>query len=392
MTNNSEIDDDDELDDASNTISGDNFDGSGAADSFDTDEDDDENGDYTSNIPKQNHTKYPQFFIKCVKDSVVRSLASTLFQQFLDLVQPSLQTYAKNVYTKNSIIIRPKLRPFSVPSRPPSQTRSSASVIPSNPSIQQHQTTMTPLPSRSTAESDRKLTSLLSVVSLSHSKTTPITTASLSPRKSQVLAPYLTSTNDRSSTSALIEKRHHHHHQQQQQQQRQISLIGTAIASHSLQFSLSTPQSSQSQMRQNLSTRRQYSATPNNFNIQHAESATYLPPVSIERGIGNDQLITNGSNTITAAMIGSSPLVTRAVSSRSNGSNILSAAKIRAHTNVTKLQRVSRSTVIPSNKDFNNSRSTSPARSTLTTTTISPAILKATAIKRTHQQQQQKNL
>jgi hypothetical protein len=251
-----------------------------------------------------------------------------------------------------------------------------------NTSLQQHQMMITSSPFRATPEPNIKLNSLLRVTPLRITNPIPITTVATSPRKSQVLAPLAPAppppppppTIERTSTSLALEKRN----------QQQITLIGTAVSNLPIQLTLSTPQPSQTQMRQTPSTWRYRSATTMNSNIQNLEPITRLPPITIERLTSSDQLMINRSNTISAAIVESIPPATRAVSGASTGSNLSSTTKLRTLTNVGKLQRPTRTITISSNKDLNNSLSTSPTRSITATT------LKATAITRSQQQQQQK--
>jgi hypothetical protein len=386
LTNNSDIDnDDDDLDDAdaTNTVFGDRFSGAGA-DSFDTDEDDDENGDYPSGLSKRDRSKHPQFLIKCLKDSIISSLASSLLEQFLAEQQPLLQRYAKYVCVKNVIVLRPKLRPYSLPPRSLSQNRFSlplGSSITSTNNLLQQQMMITSLPFRATPEPNMKLTSLLRVTPLRTTNSVSITTVATSPRKSQPSAPPPPAI-ERIPTSFSIERR---------SQQQQISLIGTAVVNLPFQLASSTPQPSQTQPRQTPSIGRYRSATTINTNTQNTEPITRLPPITIERLISSDQLMINRSNTITAAIIESIPPATRAVSGTSTGSNLSSNMKLRTLSNAGKLQRTSRSITISSNnsnKDLNNSSSTSPVRS-ITTTNIPSSSFKTTAVTRTHHQQQQ---
>jgi hypothetical protein len=388
LTNNSDLDDtEDDLDDAdaTNTLLGDRFSG-GGADSFDTDEDDDENGDCSSDISTRDRRKHPQFLIKCLKDSIINSLASSLLQQFLNRQQPLLQRYAKHVCAKNSIKLRPKLRPSSLPPRSLSQNRLSLQIGASMTStFQQHQIMITSLPFRSTPEPNIKLNSLLRVTPIRITNSVPITTASASPRKSQtqIPPPPPPPSTERMSTSSAIEKRN----------QQQISLIGTAVTNLPLQLTLSTPQpSSQTQMRQTPSMWRYRSATTITSNTQNFEPITRLPPITIERLISSDQLMINRSNTITAAIVESIPQPIRAVSGTSTGSNFSATAKLRTLTALGKLQRTSRPISISSNKDLNNSSSTSPARSI--TAAIPSTTLRTTAASRTlhhhHPQQHHK--
>ncbi len=231
---------------------------------------------------------------------------------------------------------------------------------------------------RGTPEINIELNDLLRVTPLRIINPIPITTGSTSPRKSQIQVPPPQLPIERTSTSLANEKRN----------QQQISLIGTAVSNLPIQVSLSTPQPSQTQTRQTLSTWRYRSATTTNSNIQNLEPITRLPPITNERVFSNDQLMINRSNTITAAIVESNPQATRAVSGASTGSNFSSIAKLRTLTNVGKLQRSSRAITISSNKDLNNSLTGSPTRS-ITTTTIPTTILKTTAVTRANQQQQQ---
>ncbi|CAF0744278.1 unnamed protein product [Rotaria sp. Silwood1] len=387
LSDDSDLDNHNEFDDAytTSTILGDHFSTSGA-DSFDTDDIDDENGNYSLAISKRNRTKYTPSSIKCVKDSIINSLALSILQRFLTDEQPLLQCYIKNVVANNSIRIRTEPRPSSLPSRSSSLNRLSQPIIPTNFSLQQNPTMTTSSPSRSTPEANIELACFLHIKGLhgTNSNTNHIlTTSSSSPRKPQTVASNSSTRIERTLTNLSIEKRN------QQQQQQQISLIGTAIANFPLQLISSTQKSSQSQTRQTSSTRRHYSATINNSNTQNLESITRLPPIPNEHIITNDPLMINRSNTITTAIMESIPPVTRVVSGKSTTSTFSSTTKLRTHANVGKLHRPSRSIIITSNKDINYSPSISPTRS-IATTTIPTATLKTTALMRTHQQQSQK--
>ena len=253
-----------------------------------------------------------------------------------------------------------------------------------NTSLQQHQMSITSLPFRSTPEPNVKLTSLLRVTPLRITNSVPFSTVPASPRKSQLPPPPPPPFIERTSTSLAIEKRN----------QQQISLIGTAVGNLPLQLSLSTPQSSQNQIRQTPSAWRYRSATTINSNIQNPEPITRLPPITIERLMSSEQLMNNRSNTITAAIVESIPPSTRAVSGASTGSNVSATVKVRTSAPLGKLQRASRPITISSSKDINNSSSTSSTRS-ITTTTIPSTALRTTAATRTHHhhhhhQQQQK--
>lgn len=388
ITNNSDLDDDDDdLDDATNTYQGDRFSSGANGDSFDTDEDEDENADNRSDISIRDRRRRPQFFIKCMKDSIINCLTTSLFQQFLLDRQVLIQRYARYLYARNSVKLRPKLRPSSLPPRSLSQNRLSlpiaSSIASSNISSQMpHPMLLISSPFRATPEPNMKLTSLLRVTPLRVSNSIPMPNVPASPRKSQVSVPgssAMTVSVERTSTSLAIDKRN---------QQQQISLIGTAVSNLPLPLTLSTPQPSQTPTRPIQPTWRFRSATTINSNIQNSDSVPRLPPITIERLLSSDQLMINRSNTIAAAIVESVPSATRAVSGTSTGSNLSSTTKLRTLNNTGKLQRTSRPVTISSNKDLNNSSSTSPARSITTTTT-----LKSTPITRAHpsqQQQQQK--
>ncbi|CAF2091166.1 unnamed protein product [Rotaria magnacalcarata] len=392
--NNSDLDDDD---DATNTILDDHFSGT-AADSFDTDEDDDENNDFSLGISTRDrskhrhhhlHSKHPQLLIKCMKDSIVNALASELLQQFLSDQQLRLQEYAKLICARNAIKLRPKLRPYSLPPRSLSQNRFSlptASSIAATSALLQ----IAPFPIRSTPEPGMKLTGLLRVTPLRITNSGAGSNAPTSPRKTQIPPslppppPPPPPPTERTPTSLILDKRN----------QQQISLIGISVAnppSHQLTIT-TTPQSSQSQIRQTPSTFRYRSATTVNTNIQNIESNTRLPPINIERLTSNDQLTINRSNTSTTVIVESVPPATRAVSGTSTGSNLSSTVKLRAPANMGKLQRSSRPISISSinnNKDLNNSSSTSPARS-ITAANVSSSSLKTTTVSRTQQHHHQK--
>jgi hypothetical protein len=388
LSNNSDSIDED---DASNTISDDRFSG-GAADSFDTDEDDDENNARSSDISTRDyskhhhhsHSKHPQFLIKCMKDSIVNSLATELLQRFLSDQQPILQRYAKSICARNSIKLRPKLRPYSLPPRSLSQNRYSlptASSITATSALLQ----LTTLPIRSTPEPGIKLTDLLRVTPLRITNLGSNTNPPSSPRKSQIPPslpppPPPPPTIDRPPTSLIIDKRN----------QQQISLVGTAVVNPpSSQLTImTTSQTSQNPIRQTPSAYRYRSATTMNTNIQNIEPNTRLPPINIERLASNDQLTLNRSNTMTTTMVESIP---RAVSGTSIGSNLSSTIKLRTFANMGKrtTRPVTISSISNNLKDLNNSSSSSPARS-ITAATAPSSSLRTTAATRTQQAQQQK--
>lgn len=367
VTNNSDFDDDDT--DVTRITVGDHFSGTGGGDSFDTDEDDDENGDYSVDITRSNRTKHPRYLIKSVKEAIINSLVLSLLQPFLAEQQPLIQRYAKQLCARNSVVLRQKLRPSSLPPRSLSQNRFSLPGNTSNMSAFQQQLINAQAAYRATPEPTLELKSLLRVTPLRNTNPVPSTaaTAIISPRKSQVIfAPQ----PERTSTSLAIEKRN----------PQQISLIGTAVVNLPLQLTLSTPQPSQSQTRQTPSSAWRYrSATTITSNSQNPEPITRLPPITIERLSSNDQLVISRPPEPT-------PPATRIVSGNSTGSNFSSTVKIRTLPNNGKLQRPSRPVTISSNKDLNNSSSTSPARS-ITTTNIPSTALRTTAITRSQPQQ-----
>ncbi|CAF1199410.1 unnamed protein product [Adineta steineri] len=374
LTNNSDSDDNN----ATNTMLDDHSSDAGV-DSFDTDDDDDdENNDYSADMSPQEYSKHhhkhpknPQLSIKCMKDSIIKSLATKLLQRFFSEQQNSLQRYAKHICERNSIKLRSKLRPNSLPPQSLSQSRLSY------PSATNTQLQMASTPYRSTPEPDIK--GLLMVTRLHTANSGLTTNNSTSPRKSKILSTL--PQTERVPTSLATDKRH---------QQQQISLIGTAVTnfpSSQLTTTASTPQSSQNQTRQPSSTYRYRSAT-----TTHTEPNTRLPPINIERLMNNDQTTINRSNTTTSGIVESMP---RAVSGTSIGSNPSTSVKLRIPSNFGKLQRTSRPITITSfnntNKDFNNLSSTSPTRS-ITTTTAPSSSLRTTAMARTHQQHQKRPL
>ena len=314
-----------------------------------------------------------------MKDSIINCLAMSVFQQFLLDRQILIQRYARYLYARNSIKLRPKLRPSSLPPRSLSQNRLSlpisSSIASGNLSSQlPHPMLIIPSPFRATPEPNIRLTSLLRVTPLRVSNSIPMPNVPASPRKSQVSAsgvPSLTVSIERTSTSLAIDKRN----------QQQISLIGTAVSNLPIPLTLSTPQPSQTPTRPTQPIWRYRSATTINSNIQNSDPVPRLPPITIERILSSDQLMINRSNTIAAAIVESAPPATRAVSGTSTGSNLSSTTKLRTLNNTSKLQRPSRPVTISSNKDLNNSLSTSPARSITT--------FKSTPITRAHPQQQQ---
>ena len=390
LTNNSDtLDEDDE----SNTISNGRFSGGGAPDSFDTDEDDDENNDRSSDrstrdyskrhYQSYSHGKHPQFLIKCMKDSILNSLATELLQNFLSAQQPLLQRYAKFICARNSIRLRPKLRPYSLPPRALSQNRYS---LPGGTSITATSGLLqiTTLPSRSTPEPGMKLTDLLRVTPLRITNSGSNTNPPPSPRKTQIPPslppPPPPPPNERPTTSLINDKR----------SQQQISLVGTAVVNPpSSQLAITTTsQTSQNLVRQTPSAHRYRSATTINTNTQNTEPNTRLPPINIERLISNDQLTLNRSNTTTTAMVESIP---RAVSGTSIGSNLSSTIKLRTFSNMGKraARPVTISSINTNLKDLNNSSTTSPIRS-ITATAAPSSSLRTTAASRTQQTQYQK--
>ncbi|CAF1158793.1 unnamed protein product [Adineta ricciae] len=380
LTANSDFEDD--LDDANatNTYPGDRF-SNGAHDSFDTDDDDDENGDCSSDRSPHGRAKHPQFLIKCLKDSIITTLASALLQQFFSDQQSLLQRYAKQVCAKNSVILRRKIRPTSLPPHPASQNRLSLPTGSStNYALQQYQTSITSLPFRSTPEPNVKLTSLLRVTPLRITNPTPNATAPTSPRKSQGPPLPPPPPNERAPTSLTNEKRNQTH-------QQQISLVGTAVGNLPVQLSLSTPQTSHIPTRPAPSPWRYRSATTLNSNTQNLEPITRLPPITIERLFGSEQSLNTRSNTISTSITDAIPPATRAVSGTSTGSNASIGVKPRLGATMGKLQRVPRPFTITSTKDLINSSSMSPTR-TVTTTSIASTAFRTTAIARTHHPQQ----
>lgn len=308
-----------EFDDESNTIRSEQSSRT-AIDSFDTDDDDDDNNE---------QSKHPQYLIKCLKDSIVNSLASDLIQNFLSQQQLILQKYFELLCTKNSIEIHSKSRPFSLPPRSLSQNRYS---LPSTSAFLQS----TSLPARSTPEPGLKLNDLLHVKRLRVSTTGTNSMPMNSPRKSQTQTLLAPPPTERTSTSLKL------------RQQQQISLVGTAVAN---------PPSTQNSLRRIPSAHRYRSATTISTNMQSIEPNTRLPPITIERLTSTDQFILNRSNQTTIETI------PRAVSGTSIGSNLSSTTKLRTLNQLTKAQRIHRPTTM-------NSSTISTTRST---TTISSA-------------------
>lgn len=379
-TNNFDLDDDEnELDDTDVThiTIGDRFSGAGGDDSFDTDEDDDENAEYSLDISRSNRTRHPRYLIKSFRETIIKSLASSLLQSFLIEQQSLLQRYAKSLCTKHSVVLRQKLRPSSLPPRGQPQNRFSLPVNPSNMSAFQ-QLINAQSAFRATPEPTLELKSILRVTPLRNTNPVPMTAAAVltSPRKSQVTLP---PAPERTSTSLAIEKRN----------PQQIALIGTAVTNLPIQLSLSIPQPSQTQTRQTPSIGWRFrSATTINSNIQNPEPIPRLPPITIERLSSSDQLVINRSNTTTTttAIVEPIPPATRIVSGNSTGSNFSSTVKIRTMPNNGKLQRSSRPVTISSNKELNNSTSTSPARSITTSNNIPTTAFRATPFARSQHQ------
>ena len=390
ITNNSDLDEDEER----TTVYDEQF-TNASADSFDTDEDDDdddddnedEDDDFSSGISNRHRTKHhrhhhhsrskqPQMLIKCMKDSVVNSLASLLFRHFFTDQQVSLQRYAKLICERNAIKLRPKLRPYSLPPRSLSQNRFSlptGTSITANGALVQ----LTPFPFRATPEPDMQLTGLLRVTPIRISNLAAITNAPTSPRKNPVPAPPPSANPiERTPTASLAEKRN----------QQQISLIGTAVTNLPSQLA-QIP--SQNPARQSSSAWRYRSATATtNTTAPMHEPNTRLPPINIERISSNEQIPLNRSNTIVETM----PPGTRAVSGTSQGSSLSNTAKVRTLTSLTKLQKPSRpitiSSISTNSKDLGHPSSTSPTRS-MTNTLMPSANLRSTPATRTSSQQQQ---
>ncbi|CAF1444638.1 unnamed protein product [Adineta ricciae] len=375
LSNNSDLDN---IDDVTKTISDEHSRRTGV-DSFDSDDDDDEdeNHEQSSDSSTRDHIhqryKYarnPQLTIKCMKDNIVHTLASKLLQRFLSEQQPLLKRYEKLLYEKNSIKLRRKLRPNSLPPHSLSQNRFSY------PSVTNTQIQISSTPYRSTPDPDMK--GLLLVTRLhttNFSSNQPISTSPRKPRTSSTLF-----VGERTATSLALDKRN----------QQQISLIGTAVPGSSAnQLMINT--TSQNPTRQSSSNYRYRSATTSTTHTEPPNNR--LPPINIERIINADQTTMNRSTTASSGMIDSVPPATRAVSGTSIGSNPSSAVKLRIANNLAKVQRTSRPLSISSinnSKDFNNLSSTSPTRS-MTTTPAPSTSLRTAAITRIHQQQQQQH-
>ena len=311
--------------------------------------------------------------IKCMKDSVVNSLASVLFRHFFAEQQVNLQRYAKLICERNAIKLRPKLRPYSLPPRSLSQNRFSlptGTSITANGALVQ----LTPFPFRATPEPDMQLTGLLRVTPIRISNLAAITNAPTSPRKNPVPPPPAppppVNPIERTPTASLAEKRN----------QQQISLIGTAVTNLPSQLAIIP---SQNPTRQSSSAWRYRSATATT-----QEPNTRLPPINIERISSNEQIPLNRSNTIVETM----PAGPRAVSGTSQGSNLSNTAKVRTLTSLTKLQKPSRpitiSSISTNSKELGHPSSTSPTRS-MTNTLTPSSTLRSTPATRTSSQQQQ---
>ena len=326
-----------------------------------------------------------------MKDGIVNHLARDMIQRLLFDQQAFFQRYLKLLCARNSIKLRPKLRPYSLPPRSLSQNRYSlptATSITATTALLQ----ITALPLRSTPEPGTKLTDLLRVTPLRLTSIAASINSSTSPRKSQVPPalpppPPPPPPTERIPTSLIIDRRN----------AQQISLIGTAVVnspSSQLLVTTSTLQTSQNPLRQIPSAHRYRSATTINTTVPNSEVNTRLPPINIERLISNDQITINRSNTITTTMVESIP---RAVSGTSIGSNLSSTTKLRTLSNAGKLQRPSRpvttSLINHNTKDLNNSSSSvSPVRSITATTGPSSSSLRTTLASRAHHQQQKRPL
>lgn len=262
----------------------------------------------------------------------------------------SFQQYFQHLCARNSIKLRPKLRPYSLPPRSLSQNRYSLPSPATSAFLQ-----LTSVPARSTPEPGLKLNDLLHVKRLRVFTTGANLLSATSPRKSQtqmLLAPPPT---ERTSTSFKTP-----------QQQQQISLIGTAVVNPPI--------------RRIPSANRYRSATTINTTLQTTEPNTRLPPINIERLTSNDQLVLNRSNTTTES-------IPRAVSGTSIGSNLSSTTKLRSLNHLPKSQRIARPTTITSisAKDLNNSSATSPVRSIAGTTTFPSSSFRPSGPTRTQQ-------
>ena len=385
LTNNGDLDDDDDDDDdETRTLQPIRFNRDGA-DSFDTD--DDEDSDRSSDCSGLAH---PPLLITCLKDSIVHSLASSLIRQFLVERQASLQQYARLVCNKNSIPLRPRLRPTSLPPRSLTRNRLSLptpSSVASALASSQRPVMSTASTYRSTPEPDIQLTGLLRVTPLRVMNSGSTVSFPSSPRRSQVPRPPSSSTERTATTLSGLERRNH----PQQQQQPSISLIGVSVSNLPLQLTSSnTSQSTQNPARQTPSTGRFRSASTLHSNPpNNTETVTRLPPINIERLTNNVQLVINRSNTTSTGIGESMSAATRMASGASSGANHSLAARMRTPANAGKLSRNSRPMVDASNS--NNPSSTSPARS-MATTTISASALRNTAASRAHHHRQKRSL
>ncbi|CAF0796111.1 unnamed protein product [Didymodactylos carnosus] len=224
--------------------------------SFSTNGDDDEDSSQLSNRNlkhqrrKQQQLKPPPSAappIKCLKDSIVSTLANLILKQFFNDYQPLLNRYAKLVCQKNGTLLTPSsgistttidrlprpLRPYSLPPRSLSQNRLS---LPTSTSI----TTTTLMNNNSIVlsntqdlikglrltpdPSDISLTGLLRVTPCRLSnvyQSTPPTTNTTATSTNSTTSPR--KPPERILTSSAIEKR--------QPQINLISMIGTAVGS-----------------------------------------------------------------------------------------------------------------------------------------------------------------
>ena len=346
------------------------------ADSFDTD--DDEDSDHSSNCSRLAH---PPPLITCLKDSIVHSLASSLLRQFLAERQASLQQYAKLVCNKNSVPLRPRLRPTSLPPRSLARNRLS---LPTPSSVTlAHVSSQRPVMStastfRSTPEPDIQLTGLLRVTPLRIMNTGSTASFPSSPRRPQAPLPPASSTERTATTLFGVDRRH-------QQQQPFISLIGVSMSNLPLQLTSSS--TSQNPARQTPSMGRFRSASTLHSNPANTETITRLPPINIERLTNNVQLVINRSNTTSTGIAESMSATTRLASGASASTTHSLAARMRTSANAGKLARNSRPAGDASNS--NNLSSTSPARS-MASTTLSSSALRNTVASRVHQQQQRR--
>jgi hypothetical protein len=372
--------------DATNSVANNQF-SENVADLFDTDDDDDDdendtNNDHLSDDSSCIRRKCSQSFINNLKQRIFRSLASTILETFLADQQSTIQRYSNLLCTKNSSnTFRLQLRPTSLPSRPLLRNRlllpCTSSLTSTNPVSLQVMTGFTPM--RSVLESNAALTSLLQVTPLRVAPvpSTAIATGSTSPRKMHTM-PISTSI-ERAVTPVVADRRN--------PSQVSIALIGTGLVNLPLSSA-----SSQNQMRPLVATCRYRSTTPSTANYQHVESATRLPPITIERLTSHDQLVISRSHTMSSTTIEPILTASKTITSTNSRVNSSSTAKFRASAHIARLTRASRSMTLNSYINKNQFSSVSSSARSTASNALSLTTLKTTNTSRMTQSSHKRSL